>query len=91
MDNNSAETARLLEQVRAGDEAAWNEILARHRPRLKRALENGRSLRGIVDTAGADSSEGSSCSNCGDVTEAVESKPIREPTVSAQFGHQING
>ena len=31
MDNNSAETARLLEQARAGDQAAWNEILARHR------------------------------------------------------------
>ncbi len=39
MDHNSAETARLLEQVRAGDEAAWNEILARHRPRLRRMVE----------------------------------------------------
>ncbi len=29
MDNNSAETARLLEQVRAGDQAAWNDALKR--------------------------------------------------------------
>ena len=39
MDNNSAETARLLEQVRAGDQAALNELLARHRPRLRRMVE----------------------------------------------------
>jgi RNA polymerase sigma-70 factor (ECF subfamily) len=39
MDNNSAETARLMERVRARDEAAWNEILARHRPRLRRMVE----------------------------------------------------
>jgi RNA polymerase sigma-70 factor, ECF subfamily len=39
MDNNSAETARLLEQIRAGDQAALNEILARHRPRLRRMVE----------------------------------------------------
>jgi hypothetical protein len=39
MDHISAETARLLEQVRAGDQAALNEILARHRPRLRRMVE----------------------------------------------------
>jgi RNA polymerase sigma-70 factor (ECF subfamily) len=39
MDNNSAETARLLEQARAGDQAALNELLARHRPRLRRMVE----------------------------------------------------
>ena len=39
MDNNSAETARLLEQARAGDQAALNEIFARHRPRLRRMVE----------------------------------------------------
>jgi RNA polymerase sigma-70 factor, ECF subfamily len=39
MDNQSAETARLLEQARAGDQAALNEIFARHRPRLRRMVE----------------------------------------------------
>ena len=39
MDNNSAETARLLEQIRAGDQAALNEIFARHRPRLRRMVD----------------------------------------------------
>ena len=39
MDNNSAETARLLEQVRGGDQVAVNELLARHRPRLRRMVE----------------------------------------------------
>ena len=39
MDHNSAETARLLEQALAGDRAALNEILARHRPRLRRMVE----------------------------------------------------
>jgi RNA polymerase sigma-70 factor (ECF subfamily) len=39
MDNNSAETARLLEQARAGDQAAANEIFARHRARLRRMVE----------------------------------------------------
>jgi RNA polymerase sigma-70 factor (ECF subfamily) len=37
--NNSAETARLLEQVRAGDAAAINELFARHRTRLRRMVE----------------------------------------------------
>ena len=35
MDNNSAETARLLEQARAGDHTALNEVFARHRARLR--------------------------------------------------------
>ena len=39
MDNNSAETARLLEQAHAGDQAALNELFARHRPRLRRMVE----------------------------------------------------
>ena len=39
MDNNSAETARLLEQAPAGDQAAVNEIFARHRARLRRMVE----------------------------------------------------
>jgi RNA polymerase sigma-70 factor (ECF subfamily) len=39
MDNNSAETARLLEQVRAGDQASLNELFAQHRARLRRMIE----------------------------------------------------
>ena len=39
MTNNSAETARLLEQVRAGDQAALNELFTRHRARLRRMVE----------------------------------------------------
>src|SRR5262249_47633969 len=39
MTNNSADTARLLEQARAGDQAALNELFARHRPRLRRMVE----------------------------------------------------
>jgi RNA polymerase sigma-70 factor (ECF subfamily) len=39
MDNNSTDTARLLEQARAGDPGALNELLARHRPRLRRMVE----------------------------------------------------
>ena len=39
MDNNSTETARLLEQARAGDQAAVNELFARHRARLRRMVE----------------------------------------------------
>jgi RNA polymerase sigma-70 factor (ECF subfamily) len=39
MANNSAATARLLEQARAGDQAAWNELFARHRARLRRMVE----------------------------------------------------
>jgi RNA polymerase sigma-70 factor (ECF subfamily) len=39
MDNHSAETARLLQQARAGDQAALNEIFAQHRSRLRRMVE----------------------------------------------------
>src|SRR5258707_15268065 len=39
MSNNSAETARLLEQARDGDRAAVNELFARHRARLQRMVE----------------------------------------------------
>ena len=39
MDNNSAATARLLEQARAGDEDALNELFAQHRARLRRMVE----------------------------------------------------
>src|SRR6266851_5509252 len=39
MDNNSADTARLLEQARAGDQKALNELFARHRARLRRMVE----------------------------------------------------
>src|SRR5271157_4474428 len=39
MDTNSADTARLLEQARAGDQAALNEIFAQHRMRLRRMVE----------------------------------------------------
>src|SRR5438552_18381450 len=39
MDNNSVDTARLLEQARAGDQAALNEIFAQHRARLRRMVE----------------------------------------------------
>jgi RNA polymerase sigma-70 factor (ECF subfamily) len=39
MDNNSAETARLLEQARASDHTALNEVFARHRERLRRMVE----------------------------------------------------
>ena len=39
MDNNSADTARLLERARAGDQAAVNELFTRHRARLRRMVE----------------------------------------------------
>ena len=39
MDNNSADTARLLEQARGGDKAALNELLSRHRSRLRLMVE----------------------------------------------------
>src|SRR5271167_1351732 len=39
MDNNSADTTRLLEQARAGDQAALNAIFAQHRARLRRMVE----------------------------------------------------
>src|SRR6266851_7177756 len=39
MDNNSTDTVRLVERVRAGDWTALNEIFARHRDRLRRMVE----------------------------------------------------
>jgi RNA polymerase sigma-70 factor (ECF subfamily) len=39
MDNNSADTAGLLERARAGDQAALNELFARHRARLRLMVE----------------------------------------------------
>jgi RNA polymerase sigma-70 factor (ECF subfamily) len=39
MDNSSADTARLLEQARAGDQPALNELLGWHRARLRRMVE----------------------------------------------------
>jgi RNA polymerase sigma-70 factor (ECF subfamily) len=39
MDNNSADTAGLLERARAGDQAALNELFIRHRARLLLMVE----------------------------------------------------
>jgi len=39
MDNNSADTARLLELARAGNQAALNGLFDRHRTRLRRMVE----------------------------------------------------
>jgi RNA polymerase sigma-70 factor (ECF subfamily) len=39
IDNNSAESARLLEQARGGDKLALDQLLSRHRPRLRRMVE----------------------------------------------------
>jgi RNA polymerase sigma-70 factor (ECF subfamily) len=39
MESNSGETARLLDLARCGDEAALNEVFARHRARLRRMVE----------------------------------------------------
>jgi RNA polymerase sigma-70 factor (ECF subfamily) len=39
MDNHSTDTASLLEQARAGDQAALNEIFDRNRARLRRMVE----------------------------------------------------
>ncbi len=39
MADNSADTARLLEQARAGDKGALNDLFARHRARLRRMVE----------------------------------------------------
>ncbi len=39
MDNNSAVTTRLLERARAGDKQALNELIGRHRARLRRMVE----------------------------------------------------
>ena len=39
MDNNSAITTRLLERARAGDKQALDELIGRHRARLRRMVE----------------------------------------------------
>jgi len=39
MDNNSADVVQLLEQARGGDKAALNELLSRHRSRLRHMVE----------------------------------------------------
>jgi RNA polymerase sigma-70 factor (ECF subfamily) len=39
MESNSGETVRLLDLARGGDEAALNEVFARHRGRLRRMVE----------------------------------------------------
>ncbi len=53
MDNNSAETSRLLEQARAGDKEALNALFARHRPRLRRMvdLRLDRRLQARIDAS----------------------------------------
>lgn len=39
MCHNSSETVRLIERVRAGDRDAFNDLLTRHRSRLRRMVE----------------------------------------------------
>ncbi len=53
MTNNSAETDRLLDRARAGDRVALNELLARHRPRLRRMvdLRLDRRLQARIDAS----------------------------------------
>jgi RNA polymerase sigma-70 factor (ECF subfamily) len=53
MDNNSAETARLLEQARAGDKEALSALFSRHRLRLRRmvGLRLDRRLQARIDAS----------------------------------------
>lgn len=53
MTNNSAETNRLLDRARAGDRVALNELLTRHRPRLRRMvdLRLDRRLQARIDAS----------------------------------------
>jgi RNA polymerase sigma-70 factor, ECF subfamily len=53
MTDNSAETNRLLDRARAGDGVALNELLARHRPRLRRMvdLRLDRRLQARIDAS----------------------------------------
>ncbi len=53
MDDNSAETARLLERARRGDDAALNEVFAKYRARLRRMVELrlDRRLRARIDAS----------------------------------------
>ena len=36
---NSNETDRMIDRARAGDPAAWNDVFARHRERLRRMVQ----------------------------------------------------
>ena len=53
MTDNSAETNRLLEQARAGDQEALNALFARHRPRLRRMVDMrlDRRLQARIDAS----------------------------------------
>ncbi len=53
MDNNSADTAHLLERARAGDQVAVNELFTRHRARLRRMvdLRLDRRLQARIDAS----------------------------------------
>ncbi len=53
MDNESADTAKLLQRARGGDAAALNEIFSRHRLRLHRMVEMrlDRRLRARIDAS----------------------------------------
>src|SRR5262245_17857720 len=51
--DNSSDTARLLENARAGDQAALNELFARYRDRLRRMvdLRIDRQLQARIDAS----------------------------------------
>jgi RNA polymerase sigma-70 factor (ECF subfamily) len=51
--DDADETARLLQQAAAGDQALWGQLLEQHRDRLRRlvALRLDRRLRGRVDAS----------------------------------------
>jgi RNA polymerase sigma-70 factor, ECF subfamily len=53
MANNSAETTRLLEQARAGDKDALNQLFVRHRACLRRMvdLRLDRRLQARIDAS----------------------------------------
>ena len=53
MEHNSSDTVRLVERARAGDQAALNELFAKHRERLRRMVELrlDRRLQGRVDAS----------------------------------------
>jgi RNA polymerase sigma-70 factor (ECF subfamily) len=53
MDNESADTADLLQRARAGDQAALNDLFIRHRDRLRRMVELrlDRRLQGRIDAS----------------------------------------
>lgn len=53
MDNNSADSASLLERARGGDQSALNEIFALHRARLRRMvdLRLDRRLQARIDAS----------------------------------------